>query len=105
MRCGAKLSIFQGTTRDKIGGEIDDARRPRVDGDRQQRTAWRPGGGGEKRSGRELGVEIGAEAPAGSPLTLSETGPLKPMLRVTRYSVGCVDALHNGTNGLVHGQD
>jgi hypothetical protein len=32
----------------------------------------------------ESEVEIGAEAPAGSPLTLSETGPLKPMER--RYS-------------------
>jgi len=34
-------------------------------------------------SERELEVELGAEAPAGSPLTLSETVPLKPVPAVT----------------------
>jgi len=44
---------------------------------RQRRTAWRLGaGGGETLRVVELEVELGAEAPAGSPLTLSETGPL-----------------------------
>jgi hypothetical protein len=50
----------------------------------------------------ELEVEIDAglkyaEAPAGSPLTLSETEPLKPMLLVTLCSVGIAARACNGT--------
>ena len=55
-------------------------------------------------SERELEVEVDAglndaEAPAGSPLTLSETGPLKPILPVTLRSVGSAAALGNSTSG------
>ena len=54
---------------------------------------------------RELEVEIDAglndaEAPAGSPLTLSETEPLKPVLQVTLRSVCGGVALHNSTRVL-----
>jgi hypothetical protein len=77
--------------------------------DRQRRTAWRLGaGGGETLRAVELEVEIGAEAPAGSPLTLSETGPLKPMLQLTTRSVRSGAALRNSTNGwnprILHGK-
>src|SRR5260370_16328861 len=50
-------------------------------------------------SERELEVELGAEAPAGSPPTLSETGPLKLVVRLTMRSVRSGDAPHNSTNG------
>ena len=55
-------------------------------------------------SERELEVEIDAglndaEAPAGSPLRLSETGPLKTILPVTLRSVGSAAALGNSTSG------
>ena len=55
-------------------------------------------------SERELEVELDAglydaEAPAGSPLTLSETGPLKPVMQLTMRSVRSGRALHNSTNG------
>ena len=55
-------------------------------------------------SERELEVELDAglydaEAPAGSPLTLSETGPLKPVMQLTMRSVRSGDASHNSTNG------
>ena len=53
----------------------------------------------ETLSERELEVELGAEAPAGSPLTLSETGPLKLVVRLTMRSVRSGDAPHNSTNG------
>ena len=56
-------------------------------------------------SERELEVEVDArlndaEAPAGSPPTLSEAGPLKPVLPVTLRSVGDAVALHNSTRVL-----
>jgi hypothetical protein len=47
----------------------------------------------------ELEVEIGAEAPAGSPLTLSETGPQKPVLQSDSGSLGAAATQHNSTNG------
>jgi len=53
----------------------------------------------ETLSERELEVELGAEAPAGSPLTLSEIGPLKLVVRLTMRSVRSGDAPHNSTNG------
>ena len=58
----------------------------------------------ETLSELELEVEVDAglndaEAPAGSPLTLSETGPLKPILPVTLRSVGSAAAPHNSTSG------
>jgi hypothetical protein len=58
----------------------------------------------ETLSELELEVEVDArlndaEAPAGSPLTLSETGPLKPILPVTLGSVGSAAALLNSTSG------
>ena len=58
----------------------------------------------ETLSERELEVELDAgpydaEAPAGSPLTLSETGPLKPVMQLTMRSVRSGRALHNSTNG------
>jgi hypothetical protein len=58
----------------------------------------------ETLSELELEVEVDAglndaEAPAGSPLTLSETGPLKPILPVTLGSVDSAAALLNSTSG------
>ena len=50
----------------------------------------------------EVEIDAGlndAEAPAGSPLTLSETGPLKPMVHLTMRSVRSGAAPHNSTNG------
>src|SRR5258708_4806359 len=62
----------------------------------------------ETLSELELEVEVGAglndaEAPAGSPLTLSETGPLKPILQVTLRRVGSAAAPHNSTSGVERG--
>jgi hypothetical protein len=56
-------------------------------------------------SDRELEVELDAglndaEAPAGSPLTLSETGPLKPLVQLTMRSVRRVAVLDNSTSGI-----
>jgi hypothetical protein len=55
-------------------------------------------------SERELAVELDAglndpEAPAGSPLTLSETGPLKPLVQLTMRSVRNRATRHNSTSG------
>lgn len=67
---------------------------------RQRRTAWWLGaGGGVTLREVELEVEIGAEAPAGSPLTLSETVLLKFVMLTTCCSVEGGESLDNSTNG------